>query len=189
MKLLPCFFVLLGPSCAIFTEEKCLEGGKMAFWNSFPSLGADDVHGNAIRTWSALKGCTSFRVHHVFLQFISWGLRRAEINWDCSDSHLGQNSHGLQHRLRLLVPMSFSLLFIPQKGKRKNKVKEVKKHLPVADKLKAIGTHRYRGCPQWKKSDSTSDTLFWKTELKYFCCAMWKHKNPRCTLETQQSGV
>lgn len=125
MKLLACFFVLLRPPCALFTEQKCLEGGKMAFWSSFPFPGADDLHGNAVWTWSTLKCPTGFRVNPVYLQFISWGLRRAETNGDFSDSHLGQNSHSLQHRLRLLVRMSFSLLFIPQKGKRKNKVEKI----------------------------------------------------------------
>lgn len=108
------------------------------------------------------EGNTSLRMNHIYLQFISWILRAAETNWDCSDSHLGQNSHSLQHRLRLSVPISFFLQFIPSKGQKEEQSKRSnwKKQVPVVYNLKALWTHRYRGSPKWKKCIA-GDTKEW----------------------------
>lgn len=110
------FFVCFIRASLCHFRAKCPIGCKVAFWSSFPSLGADGLY----RKWGMdiehFERNTSLRVNHIYLQFIAWILRVAETNWGCSDSHLGQHSHSLQHKLRLSVPIFFFLQFIPTKG-------------------------------------------------------------------------
>lgn len=133
-----------------YSEQKCPIGCKMAFWSPFPSLGADGLYRKWGMDMEHFEGNSSLRVSHIYLWFVSWILRAAETNWGCSDSHLGQNSPSLQHRLKLSVPIFFFQQVIPTKGQKEEQGRRSnwKKQLPVVYNLKA---YRYRGSPKWKK--------------------------------------
>lgn len=108
-------------------------------------------------------------------------------NWDCSDSHLGQKSHSLQHRLRHSVPIFFFLQFICTKGQKEEQGKRSNwnKQLPVVYNLKALWTHRYRGSPKLMKciAGNTEELgkrwqhhnlQCWRCKITYQGCSCWE---------------